>query len=130
MEKSELYKKGEAVRRSMYGDEAFEKTNRETYGSPLMGKFIDVATETVFGGLWARPGIDLKTRALICVVSDVSTAREEELAIHLRFALNQGWTQEELTEVMLHLSGYVGLPCVRGAMLVAERVFAESDASK
>ena len=90
MEKSELYNKGEAVRRSMYGDEAFEKTNKETYGSPLMGKFIDVATETVFGGLWARPGIDLKTRALICVVSDVSTAREEELAIHLRFAL-QVW---------------------------------------
>ena len=123
MSKSELYQKGEALRRQLYGDEAVEKANREIYDDPIMHQFIDVATETVFGGLWSRPGLDLKTRALVCVVSDVTTGREKELAIHLRFALNQGWTEEELVEVMLHLSGYVGLPLVRGAIVGRQRIF-------
>ena len=85
--------------------------------------FIDVATESVFGVLWTRPGLDLKTRTLVCVVSDAATGRYPELDIHLRFALKQGWTEEELTEVLLHLSGYVGLPIIREAMLVASEVF-------
>ena len=105
MSKSELYQRGEATRRKMYGDDGFEKANREVYGDPVMQEFVDVATETVFGALWSRPGLDLKTRALVCVVSDVATGREAELAIHLRFALGQGWTEKELIEVMLQLSG-------------------------
>ena len=125
MTKSELFKKGDAMRRSMYGEEAYNKANETVYGDPIMRKFLDVVTETVFGALWTRPGLDTKTRALICVVSDIATAREEELAIHLRFALGQGWTEDELLEVMLHLSGYIGVPSTRGAMLVAKRVFAE-----
>ncbi|HUN51587.1 MAG TPA: carboxymuconolactone decarboxylase family protein [Candidatus Sulfotelmatobacter sp.] len=125
MSESELYRKGAAMRRALYGDDAVDRSNREVYGDPMMKKFIDVATETVFGGLWTRPGLDLKTRTLVCVVSDAATGREPELAIHLRFALRQGWTEEELTEVLLHLSGYVGLPLVRGAMLVAKQVFAQ-----
>ena len=125
MTDSELYRKGAALRRQLYGDAAVDRANRDVYGDPLMKKFIDVATETVFGALWTRPGLDLKTRTLVCVVSDVATAREPELAIHLRFALRQGWTEEELTEVLLHLSGYIGVPMVREAMLVAKKVFAE-----
>ena len=91
----------------------------------LMKKFIDVATETVFGALWTRPGLDLKTRTLVCVVSDAATGREPELAIHLRFALRQGWTEDELIEVMLHLSGYIGVPIIRESMMVASKVFKE-----
>lgn len=119
---SELYRKGDALRRELLGDEAY-KRNNQNYTDPIMREFIDVCTETVFGGLWARPGLDLKSRTLICVVSDVATGREDELAIHLRFALRQGWTEKELTEALLHLSGYVGVPLVRGAMLVARRTF-------
>ena len=115
----------EKVKLLMNDEEAYNKANETVYGDPIMRKFLDVATETVFGALWTRPGLDTKTRALICVVSDIATAREEELAIHLRFALGQGWTEDELLEVMLHLSGYIGVPSTRGAMLVAKRVFAE-----
>ena len=88
-----------------------------------MAKFIDVATEGIFGVLWTRPGLDLKTRTLVCVVSDAATGRYPELDIHLRFALRQGWTEEELTEVLLHLVGYVGAPVIRDAMMVASEVF-------
>jgi len=60
------------------------------------------------------------------VVSDAATGRDPELGLHLRMALRQGWTEEELTEVLLHLSGYVGAPLIREAMLTASGVFAEA----
>ena len=130
MAESELYKKGAALRRQLYGDAAVDKANATTYSDPVMKKFIDVATETVFGALWTRPGLDVKTRALICVVSDAATGREPELGLHLRMALRQGWTEEELTEVLLHLSGYVGVPIIRESMMVASRAFAEFRAER
>ncbi|MET0568278.1 MAG: carboxymuconolactone decarboxylase family protein [Hyphomicrobiaceae bacterium] len=130
MTTSELYKKGEAIRRKLRGDADFERNKREYDADPIMKKFIDVATETVFGALWSRPGLDLKTRTLICVVSDTATGRYPELDIHLRLALKQGWTEDELTEVLLHLSGYVGVPLIREAMLVAKDVFADVKAKK
>lgn len=126
MAESELYKKGAAMRRQRWGDAAVQRSAREIYSDPVMKKFIDVATETVFGALWTRPGLDLKTRALICVVSDAATGREPELALHLRMALHQGWIEDELTEALLHLSGYVGVPIIiRECMLVASKVFAD-----
>lgn len=72
----------------------------------------------------------MKTRALICVVSDTATGREPELGLHLRMALRQSWTEDELTEVLLHLSGYVGVPIIRECMMVASRAFAEYRAEK
>ena len=125
MTESEQYRKGAAMRRKLMGDAAADRSNREVYSDPVMRRFIDVATETVFGALWTRPGLDLKTRTLVCVVSDAATGRAPELAIHLRFALRQGWTEEELTEVLLQLGGYVGVPIIRESMLVAKDVFAE-----
>lgn len=126
---SETYRRGAALRRHLLGDDYVERVNRTSYAEPIMRKFIDLATETVFGSLWTRPGLDLKTRTLVCVVSDASTGAQPELAIHLRMALRQGWTEEELTEVLLHLLGYVGAPTVREAMLTAKEVFAEMRAA-
>ena len=125
MPESEAYRKGSGMRRKLLGDAYVEKANKTTYDDPTTRKFIDVVTETVFGTLWTRPGLDLKTRTLVCVVSDAATGQAPELAIHLRMALRQGWTKEELTEVLLHLSGYVGAPLVREAFLVAKQLFAE-----
>jgi 4-carboxymuconolactone decarboxylase len=125
MPDSEAYRKGSEMRRKLLGDAYVERANKTTYDDPTTRKFIDVVTETVFGTLWTRPGLDLKTRTLVCVVSDAATGQAPEPAIHLRMALRQGWTEEELTEVLLHLSGYVGAPLVREAFLVAKQLFAE-----
>jgi 4-carboxymuconolactone decarboxylase len=125
MAESETYRKGRELRRQLMGDAFVERSNQTVYADPIMKKFVDVATETVFGALWTRPGLDLKTRTLVCVVSDAATARTPELAIHLRMARRQGWTEDELVEVLLHLSGYVGVPLVREALLTAKEVFAE-----
>jgi 4-carboxymuconolactone decarboxylase len=125
MTESEAYRKGSEMRRKLLGDAYVERANKTTYDDPTTRKFISVVTETVFGTLWTRPGLDLKTRTLVCVVSDAATGQAPELAIHLRMALRQGWTEDELTEVLLHLSGYVGAPLVREAFLVAKQLFAE-----
>ncbi len=130
MAESETFRKGRELRRQLLGDAYVAEVERTTYSDPVMRKFIDVATETVFGALWTRPGLDLKTRTLVCVVSDAATGREPELAIHLRMALRQGWTEDELTEVLLHMSGYVGVPIIRESLLVAKRVFADVKAGK
>ena len=125
MPDSEAYRKGSEMRRKLLGDAYVERANKTTYDDPTTRKFISVVTETVFGTLWTRPGLDLKTRTLVCVVSDAATGQAPELAIHLRMALRQGWTEDELTEVLLHLSGYVGAPLVREAFLVAKQLFAD-----
>lgn len=117
--------KGRAMRRKLLGDAYVDNMAATAYKDPLMQKFVDLTSETVFGTLWTRPGLELKTRTLITVVSDVATGREAELAIHLRMARRQGWTEEELAEAILHLQGYVGAPLVRDAMLVAAKVFAD-----
>ncbi|HZT48001.1 MAG TPA: carboxymuconolactone decarboxylase family protein [Hyphomicrobiaceae bacterium] len=130
MADSELYKKGEAIRRRLRGEADFARNQADYARDPVMKKFIDVATETVFGALWTRPGLDIKTRTLVCVVSDAATGRHPELDIHLRFALKEGWTEEQLTETLLHLTGYVGVPIIREAMLVASKVFAEVRAER
>jgi len=125
MAKSELYEKGMNMRRRLMGDAAVEAASKGVYADPVMQKFLDVAVENVFGNLWTRPGLDTKTRALICVISDTCMGREPELALHLRMALRQGWTEDELIEVFLHLSGYIGVPIIRECMQVASKVFKE-----
>ena len=125
MAESENYKKGREIRRQLIGDALVDQMAASAYDDPMMEKFGEYASEAVFGLLWTRPGLDLKTRTLICVVSDTATARWPELAIHLRMARRQGWSEDELSEVLLHLSGYIGLPSVREAMLTARDVFGE-----
>ena len=130
MPDSEAYRKGSEMRRKLLGDAYVDNSNKTVYTDSMMRKFIDVATENIFGTLWTRPGLDLKTRTLVCVVSDAATGQEPELAIHLRMALRQGWTEEELTEVLLHLSGYVGAPLVREAFITARKTFEEVRAGR
>src|SRR5438034_4137274 len=65
MAESETYRRGREIRRQLLGDEYVQQAERTTYDDPRMRKFIDLATETVFGSLWARPGLDLKTRTLV-----------------------------------------------------------------
>ena len=125
MADSELRAKGRAMRRKLMGDAYADKLDSSVYKDPIMEKFAEVTQEAVFGTLWDRPGLDLKTRTLICVISDTATGRAPELKLHLRFALNHGWTEDELAEAILHLTGYVGAPLVREALITATEVFAE-----
>lgn len=125
MAKSEAWQKGDAMRRKLIGEAAVSSINSGVYNDPIMEKFGDYAREAVFAGLWTRPGLDTKTRALICVISDTAIHAWPELALHLRMARRQGWTEDELSEALMHLCGYIGLPAVREGLIVAKTVFAE-----
>ena len=70
MAESENYKKGTEIRRKLMGEKYADAMNKSVYDDPMMKKFGDYAREAVFGMLWSRPGLDMKTRALICVISD------------------------------------------------------------
>ncbi|HVZ07764.1 carboxymuconolactone decarboxylase family protein [Rhodopila sp.] len=119
---------GKAMRRKLMGDAYADKLDKNVYTHPFMEKFAAYTQEAIFAGLWSRPGLDLKTRALICVISDTATGRTPELKLHLRFARNHGWTEDELSEAILHLTGYVGAPLVREALLCAIETFQEMTA--
>ncbi len=72
MAENENYKKGTEMRRKLMGAATADKMDKKVYDDPIMKKFGDYAREAVFGMLWSRPGLDLKTKALICVISDTA----------------------------------------------------------
>ena len=125
MPKSEMYRRGLEMRQKMMGDAMVDAMEKSVYNDPIMDKFRDYSTEAVFGLLWSRPGLDTKTRALICVVMDAAMHTWPELVLHLKMARRQGWTEDELTETLLHMSGYIGVPSIRESMIIAKDVFAE-----
>jgi 4-carboxymuconolactone decarboxylase len=130
MSKSETYKKGLEVRQELMGEAAVSNLTKDVYNDPIMGKFGDFAFEGVFGLLWTRPGLDRKTRTLIVVITDTVTHAWPELEIHLKMARRQGWTEDELAEAILHTAGYIGVPTVREALIIAKRIFAEFQAEE
>jgi 4-carboxymuconolactone decarboxylase len=125
MPETEVAQKGREMRRELMGAAFVDRINDTLYSDPIMQKFVEVTSQTVFGSLWTRPGLDLKTRTLICVVSDAATGHTPELPTHIRMAMRQGWTEDELVEVMLQLTGYVGAPAIREALLLSKEIFAE-----
>jgi 4-carboxymuconolactone decarboxylase len=94
---SDAHALGVETRRRAIGDATISRMAQSVYGEEVIDRFVEYATEA-----------DLETRTLVSVVTTAT----------------QGWTEDELTEVLLHLAGYVGLPTVREAMLTAKETFA------
>src|SRR3972149_4117348 len=82
MAENESIRKARELRRQLMGEAFVERMDRTAYADPIMKKFADLAAETVFAALWARPGLDLKTRTLVCLVSDAATGRLPQPAAH------------------------------------------------
>ena len=123
MDERDRHSKGMEIRRAVLGDAHVDRALART--TAFNEEFQDLITRYAWGEIWTRPGLDLKTRTLVCVVTDAATGRFPELAIHVRMALRQGWTEEQITETLLHMSGYVGVPIIREGLLTAKEVFAE-----
>ena len=126
MTDSENYKAGEKMRRAVLGDKRVDETMKDPndFARPLM----ELMTEVAWGQIWTRPGIDRRTRSFMNLAMISALNRPHELAVHVRGALNNGLTREEIQEVFLHVFAYCGAPAAIDSTRIAKQVFAEIDA--
>jgi 4-carboxymuconolactone decarboxylase len=114
---------GMKVRRKVLGDRHVDRA--AAGATDLTADFQDLLTRFAWGEIWTRPGLDLRTRSCITVAMLVALNRPDELVIHLRGALNNGVTREELTEVLLQAAVYCGVPAANSAFKIASEVLAD-----
>ena len=121
--RDETRAKGMEVRRSVLGDAHVDRAVAGT--TPFTEDFQDLITRYAWGEIWARPGLDRRTRSCITLTALVATGREHELEMHVRAALRNGLTPDEVAEVLLQCAVYCGVPAANGAFAIAQRVVAE-----
>jgi len=115
--------KGMHVRREVLGDAHVDRAIERT--TDFTADFQDLIARYAWGEIWARPGLDRRARSLITLAMLVALGREEELAMHVRAALGNGVTPEEVSEVLLQCAIYCGVPAANGAFAIAQRVLDE-----
>jgi 4-carboxymuconolactone decarboxylase len=118
-----LYERGMKVRREVLGDEHVDAASSRA--TSFTADFQDLITRYAWGEIWSRPGLDRRTRSCITLTALLALGRLEELELHVRAALRNGLSQEEIKEVILHGAIYCGVPAANSAFAVAQRVLAE-----
>ena len=119
------HESGMKVRREVLGDEHVDAAIERT--TDFTADFQDLITRYAWGEIWTRPGLDRKTRSCITLTALVALGKLEELEIHVRAALRNGLTQDEIKEVLLQSAIYCGVPAANSAFAVAQRVLADHD---
>jgi 4-carboxymuconolactone decarboxylase len=115
-----LDEKGLATRRAVLGDAYVDRALDQA--TPFSAPLQELVTNDAWGNTWQRTGIDLRTRSIVTVSMLVALGRMHELKIHVRGALNNGVTKEELREIFLHASVYCGFPAAVDAFRAAAEV--------
>src|SRR6266581_2877475 len=108
------------VRRAVLGDAYVDRV--EASQTPLSDEFQDLLTRYAWGEIWARPGLDRRTRSCITVAMLVALGQTDELKVHLRGAVNNGVTFDELKEVLLQSAIYCGIPAANTAFRIAAEI--------
>jgi 4-carboxymuconolactone decarboxylase len=117
------YDEGRAVRRAVLGDSYVEQASAKT--TDFTREFQQMVTEFAWGTVWSRPGLDRRSRSMITLTALIARGHPDELALHLRGALRNGLTREEIKEVLLQAAVYCGVPAANAAFRVAQRVLDE-----
>ena len=115
--------RGMQVRREVLGDEHVDAAIERT--SEFTAEFQDLITRYAWGEIWSRPGLDRRTRSAITLTALVALGRFDELAMHVRAALRNGLTEDEIKEVLLQSAIYCGVPAANSAFAVAQRALDE-----
>lgn len=123
MDERERFETGMKTRREVLGDAHVDAAiaKRNTFSEA----FQDLITRYAWGEIWTRPGLPQQTRSLITVAMLIALNREEELRMHLRGALKNGATQDEIRETLLQSAIYCGVPAANSAFRIAMEVFNE-----
>jgi 4-carboxymuconolactone decarboxylase len=128
MDERERHQSGMGVRRAVLGDAHVERA--EAGKTDFDADFQDLIARYAWGEIWARPGLSRHTRSLLTIGLMVALNRGEELRLHLRAAANNGVTEEEIREVLLHCAVYCGVPAANGAFRIAKEVLAQAAEGK
>ena len=123
---AERWEQGMRVRREVLSDEHVDRSIANT--TELTADFQDFITRVAWGDVWSRPGLDRRSRSVAVLTSLIAHGHHEELAMHLRAALRNGLTVDEIREVILQSAVYSGVPAANTAYRIASQVFGE-DAS-
>ncbi|MFI6046713.1 4-carboxymuconolactone decarboxylase [Nocardia sp. NPDC051321] len=117
---NERAQQGAKVRREVLGDAHVDRAEAGT--TDFTRPFQDYITESVWGSIWTRPGLDRRTRSCITLAVLTALGRHEEIAMHVRAAIGNGVTQAEIAEILLHTGVYAGVPAANAAFAIGQRV--------
>lgn len=120
------YEEGMEIRRRVLGSDHVERASSAT--SDVDRDFQAWITKSVWGDVWSRPGLDLRSRSMV-TIAILGALNHEELELHLRAARNTGVTLPEITEILLHVAVYAGVPAANRAFKVAKMVYEEGEGS-
>jgi 4-carboxymuconolactone decarboxylase len=120
------HEQGMTVRRQVLGDAHVDRATAAA--TPFTAPFQELITSYAWGEVWSRPGLDRRTRSCVTLGVLVALRCEEELALHVRAALRNGLTPEEIREVLLQTTVYAGVPAANTAFAIAQRVLREEGA--
>jgi 4-carboxymuconolactone decarboxylase len=128
MDERERHSSGMKVRRAVLGDAHVDRAEaaKDAFSEP----FQDLITRYAWGEIWSRPGLPRHTRSLLTLSMMIALNRGDEFRMHVRAALNNKVTREEIQEVLLQSSIYCGVPAANAAFHAAQEVFAEIDAGR
>jgi 4-carboxymuconolactone decarboxylase len=121
--RDDAYERGMKVRREVLGDAHVDRATENA--TPFTADFQEFITKYAWGEIWARPGLDRRTRSCITLAALVALGREHELPLHVRAALRNGLTADEIKEVLLHTAVYAGVPAANSAFAIAQQVLEE-----
>jgi 4-carboxymuconolactone decarboxylase len=117
---ADSYERGMAVRREVLGDAHVDRAGDD----PFTADFQELITRYAWGGVWARPGLDRRTRSCLTLAMLATLGRDEELALHVRAARRIGLSPDDISEVLLQVAVYAGVPAANRAFAIASRVLA------
>jgi 4-carboxymuconolactone decarboxylase len=128
MDDAERARQGMTVRRAVLGDEHVDRAVATT--SSFTEPFQDFITRYAWGDVWSRPGLSRAERSMITLAMLAALQHENELAMHVRAALRNGLSPEQIQEVLLQVAVYAGVPAANRAFAVAQRVLSEVGAGE
>lgn len=124
----DIYDAGMAVRREVLGNEHVDRAN--TNMDSFTEDYQDMITRIAWGGIWTRPGLSRQMRSAVTLTALVAHGHWEELAMHIRAALNNGLSRDEIKEILLQTAIYCSVPSANSAFKTAQKVFAEIDTNE
>ena len=126
-DKNENFQHGLETRQRVLGKEHVERSLQKALDDPFMLPIQQMVVEVGWGQVWSRPGLELKTRSFLSMAFLAALGKHDEFRVHVRGAVNNGATREEITEVLMQASVYCGMPVGLECFRIAKDVLDELD---